>query len=126
MIAKWVESFHVKFVHPWRSSPQLPPVPEQMLRYRLLKEEWEEYLTALDSQDLVGIADALGDMVYVIYGTAGSYGIDLDLVVELIHNSNMTKSRQEGVEFPGKNILKGADYSPPNLSDLIRGEANID
>lgn len=69
--------------------------------------------------------DALGDMVFVIYGTALSYGIDLDAVVAEIHRSNMTKERVPGMEYPSKCVVKGADFSPPNLAPLLAERRDV-
>lgn len=84
------------------------------LRKALLKEEHREYRDAEDAGDVVAIADALGDMLYVIYGTAITYGIPLDAVVQEIHRSNMTK-----MPGPTGKAIKGPDYSPPDLLPVL-------
>ncbi len=82
------------------------------LRIRLLEEEWNEYLEAEGFDDLVGIADALADMIYIIAGTALVYGIPLDRVFDEVQRSNMSKFADGvNVREDGK-ILKGASYSP--------------
>ena len=91
------------------------------LRLRLLSEEFREYMEAEKSTNPVDIADALGDMLVVIYGTAAAYGIDLDAVVREIHASNMTKVQPDGTvlrdEF-GK-VCKPDGYMPPRLAEII-------
>ena len=61
-----------------------------MLRVALLEEEVGEFVSASERRDLIGVADALADIVYVAYGTALTYGIDLDAVLHEVHRSNMS------------------------------------
>ncbi len=91
------------------------------LRKDLLLEEYLEYEAALFAEnDVVALADALGDMVYVIFGTARVHGIDLDAVLEEIHRSNMTKM-VGGKPLKAENgkVLKGPKYEPPNLAKVL-------
>ncbi|MGW8180765.1 MAG: pyrophosphohydrolase domain-containing protein [bacterium] len=95
------------------------------LRVDLIQEEFErELMPAWRAQDFVAVADALGDLAYVVYGAAISIGIDLDSVVDEIHRSNMTKLNPDGTPVlreDGK-ILKGPNYEPPILTtEVIRG-----
>lgn len=91
------------------------------LRLRLLSEEFREYMEAEKSTNPVDIADALGDMLVVIYGTAAAYGIDLDAVVREIHASNMTKVQPDGTVLrdEGGKILKPDGYRPPQLAPIL-------
>lgn len=91
------------------------------LRLRLLSEEFREYIEAEKSTNPVDIADALGDMLVVIYGTAAAYGINLDNVVREIHASNMTKVQPDGTVLRDENgkILKPDTYRPPNLAPIL-------
>ena len=94
---------------------------ESPLRRELLREEYEEYIAAEDAGDLVELADALGDMAYVIYGTAIAYGIDLDAVVREIHRSNMTKLMPDGTvkrREDGK-VQKGPNFVRPNINAAL-------
>jgi len=84
------------------------------LRFYLLSDEFNEYVDAECRDDIVKIVDALADMVYVIYGTAYTYGIPLDDVLKEVHRSNMTKTFVKG----GK-AKKGADYSPPDIESIL-------
>lgn len=92
------------------------------LRHDLIDEEVSELGEALfDGKvpDKVAAADALGDIIYVAIGAALAWGIDIERVFAEIHRSNMTKSltdRGDGGKMPLGKIMKGADYSPPDLS----------
>lgn len=91
------------------------------LRVRLLREEVEEFAEATEKHDLVAIADALADVVYVAYGSAVTYGIDLDAVVREVHRSNMSKLDTNGrpvLREDGK-VLKSERYRPPNVGSVI-------
>lgn len=91
------------------------------LRAALLQEEFEEYLAAGVEYDIVEAADALADMVYVIFGTALSYGIDLDAVLDEVHASNMSKLTAEGqvlMREDGK-ILKSDQFFRPNIAKVL-------
>ena len=79
------------------------------LRQALIEEEVGELQAAAGAGDLVGVADALADIVYVAYGTAHVYGIDLDAVLDEVHASNMTKLGADGrpVRRADGKILKG-------------------
>lgn len=91
------------------------------LRVRLLREEVEEFADAAHGRDLVAVADALADIVYVAYGAAVTYGIDLDAVVAEVHRSNMSKLDDSGrpvLRDDGK-VLKSARYRPPNVGAVI-------
>ena len=89
------------------------------LRMRLIDEEVNELHDANASGDLVGIADALADIVYVAYGTAYAHGIDLDAVLAEVHRSNMTK------DFRGlagdRKAKKGPGYVPPDIAGVLHG-----
>lgn len=97
---------------------------QRLVRMRLLIEEFAEYVNAEIDDDIVEVADSLGDMQYIINGTALVYGIPLDDVYKDIHNNNMSKLGPDGkpVIVNGK-VQKPADYQPVNLSKyFIREE----
>ena len=73
---------------------------------------------AAGAGDLIGVADALADIVYVAYGTAHVYGIDLDAVLDEVHASNMTKLGADGrpIRRADGKVLKGPDYRPPDMA----------
>jgi hypothetical protein len=91
------------------------------LRQKLLKEEYEEYLLGEATNDIAEIADALGDMAYIIWGTALEYGIPLDKVIAEIHRANMSKLDANGepiMREDGK-VLKSDRYTPPNIPAVL-------
>jgi predicted HAD superfamily Cof-like phosphohydrolase len=91
------------------------------LRQSLIDEEVGELRAAAAAGDLVGVADALADIVYVAYGTAHTYGIDLDAVLDEVHASNMTKLGSDGapVRRADGKVLKGPDYRPPDITTAL-------
>lgn len=91
------------------------------LRVRLLREEVEEFADAVERRDLVAVADALADVVYVAYGSAVTYGLDLDAIVREVHRSNMSKLDASGrplLREDGK-VLKSERYRPPDIGRVI-------
>jgi hypothetical protein len=86
------------------------------IRRELLTEEFTEYLVAEKMRDVVQIADSLADIVYVAYGTALCYGIDLDACIAEVHGSNMTKDLPEK---EGGKAVKGPSYSPPDIERVM-------
>lgn len=99
----------------------LPPIKDQLLRLKLLKEETIEALEAMGEQDIAHIAKELADVLYVVYGAAVTYGIDLDAVFEEVHRSNMTKLHPDGTvrrREDGK-ILKPDTYEEANVKKIL-------
>jgi predicted HAD superfamily Cof-like phosphohydrolase len=95
-----------------------------MLRFELMREENQEYLDAVDEKDLVGIADALGDQLYILCGTILKHGMQhiIEDVFEEIQASNMSKLGADGKPIyreDGK-ILKGENYFKPDISKFIK------
>jgi len=117
-----VGAFHDAFGLPVRKSPTADiPVDEAALRQALLDEEVDELRAAVADGNVVSIADALADIVYIACGTAHAYGIDLDAVVAEVHRSNMTKLGGDGrpvYRTDGK-VLKGPSYEPPQLAAVL-------
>jgi len=94
-----------------------------LLRHRLMAEENEEYLEACKSGDLVEIADALGDMMYILCGTILSHGLQdkIEDIFEEIQSSNMSKLGSDGKPIyraDGK-IMKGPNYFKPDIKSII-------
>lgn len=89
------------------------------LRYALIAEELQEFSDGLAAGDKVEVADALGDLLYVVLGAAEVYGIDIDRVFREIHRSNMTKVSDGGQNEKIHKIRKGPEYSPPDLSFVL-------
>ena len=92
------------------------------LRYNLIKEELEELRIAMDSKNLVEVADALTDILYVTYGAGHAFGIDLDKCFDEVQQSNMSKLDDQGKPIyndSGK-VMKGPKYFKPDLSKFIK------
>ena len=91
------------------------------LRIDLIKEELEELTEAMNNRDLLEVADALTDILYVTYGAGHAYGIDLDKCFDEVQNSNMSKLSTNGEPIyneAGK-VMKGPNYFKPNLSKFV-------
>lgn len=94
------------------------------LRFNLMKEENEEYLEAVESNDIVEIADALGDMLYILCGTILEHGLQhkIEEVFDEIQRSNMSKLGEDGKPIyreDGK-VMKGPNYFKPNFSAILK------
>ena len=92
------------------------------LRIDLIKEELEELTDAMQDENLLEVADALTDILYVTYGAGHAFGIDLDKCFEEVQNSNMSKLGNNGKPIfndQGK-VMKGPNYFKPDLSKFIR------
>jgi len=118
-----VREFMLKFGQEVKTSPELPSKEVQQLRLELIAEELNELWDALEDNDIVEVADALTDILYVTYGAGLAFGIDLDKCFAEVQRSNMTKLGADGNPIyreDGKTI-KGPNYEPPNLKDIING-----
>jgi predicted HAD superfamily Cof-like phosphohydrolase len=96
------------------------------LRVALLEEETGEFVAASERGDLIGIADALADIVYVAWGTALTYGIDLDAVLREVHRSNMSKLGRDGkpiLRDDGK-VIKSELYFPPDIAAVLSQQSH--
>ena len=91
------------------------------LRIDLIKEELDELKIALDNKDLLEVADALTDILYVTYGAGHAFGIDLDKCFEEVQNSNMSKLGLDGKPIYNEHgkVMKGPDYFKPNLNKFV-------
>ena len=94
------------------------------LRYNLMKEENEEYLQAVKSNDLIEIGDALGDMLYILCGTIISHGFQdkIEAIFDEIQRSNMSKLGADGKPIyreDGK-VLKGPNYFKPDIEKILK------
>lgn len=122
-----VTEFHDSFKCPIRNSPmsdsEFKEWDRAKLRLDLIEEEAQELVDAYTANDVVEVADALGDMIYVIYGMAIEMGVNLDDVVAEIHRSNMSKLGPGGKPLyreDGK-VLKGPNYTRPDIRKVIYG-----
>jgi predicted HAD superfamily Cof-like phosphohydrolase len=101
--------------------PTLRDRETQDLRIDLISEELEELQLAITNNDIVEVADALTDILYVVYGAGHAFGIDLDECFMEVHESNMSKLGEDGKPIyreDGK-VLKGPGYFPPNLEEIV-------
>ncbi len=119
-----VKDFHVAFKLQYRESPEANLGNDKnMLRYKLMREENEEYLDAANDGDLVEVADALGDMLYILCGTIIEHGLQhkIEEVFNEIQRSNMSKLGADGEPIyreDGK-VLKGPNYFKPNIEAIL-------
>ena len=92
------------------------------LRYNLIKEELEEFKQAMENKDLLEVADALTDILYVTYGAGHAFGIDLDSCFEEVQNSNMSKLGTDGkpIRNEAGKVMKGPNYYKPDLSKFVK------
>ena len=91
------------------------------LRYNLINEELEELKLAMANKDILEVADALTDILYVTYGAGHAFGIDLDKCFDEVQNSNMSKLGENGEPIyndSGK-VMKGPSYFKPDLSKFV-------
>jgi len=117
-----VKTFMQTFGQDIKSSPAFSTDKINDLRYNLIKEELDELKQALDNKDLLEVADALTDILYVTYGAGHAFGIDLDKCFDEVQNSNMSKLGSDGKPIyndAGK-VMKGPDYFKPDLSKFIK------
>jgi NTP pyrophosphatase (non-canonical NTP hydrolase) len=92
------------------------------LRLSLIQEELDELKKAIQDKDIVEVADALTDILYVTYGAGHAFGIDLDKCFNEVQNSNMSKLGDDGKPIYNENgkVMKGPNYFQPDLSKYIK------
>ena len=116
-----VLEFHKQFDILVANTPTLPDEKTEALRVRLIQEEFEELQEALKSKNLTNIAKEIADLLYVVYGTAVSYGIDMEPVFQEVQRSNMSKvggyKREDG------KWVKPPTYSPADINPIIRAQS---
>ena len=104
-----------------KTIPSFPSEKIVQLRYDLIKEELDELSVAIKDKDIVEVADALTDLLYVVYGAGHSFGIDLDKCFAEVQRSNMSKLDNDGKPIYNENgkVMKGPNYSKPNLKQFL-------
>ena len=117
--ANKVREFMEAFDQEVKKKPEWPDADTVNLRVDLIEEEYDELKQAVYSYDgtITDVADALCDILYVVYGMAHSYGIDIDECFREVHVSNMSKLGEDGKPIyreDGK-VVKGPNYRPPDL-----------
>lgn len=115
-IQKQVLEFHKKYDHYIGRSPSREI---GLFRVALVTEEATELVSAIMRGNLVDIADAIADLLYVTFGTAVVYGLDMEPICDEVHRSNMTK--RGGKNLSGKTV-KGEEWEPPRLERLVMNE----
>jgi predicted HAD superfamily Cof-like phosphohydrolase len=112
-----VEEFHRKFSILAQATPTDLNEETKRLRVRLIQEEFDELKESMVGGDLAAVAKEMADLLYVVYGTAVSYGIDMDPVFREVHRSNMSKvggyKREDG------KWVKPATYSPARIEPIL-------
>ena len=117
-----VKIFMQTFGQEVKSNPSFSTEKINDLRYNLIKEELDELKQAMEDKDLLEVADALTDILYVTYGAGIAFGIDLDKCFEEVQNSNMSKLGEDGKPIyneAGK-VMKGPNYFKPDLSKFVK------
>jgi predicted HAD superfamily Cof-like phosphohydrolase len=116
-----VKQFMTTFNQEVKPVPKIAKLSTITLRLALIEEELGELREALINDDIVETADALADILYVVYGAAAAFGIDIDEVFEEVHDSNMSKLDNDGLPIydeMGK-VMKGSTYFHPNIAQLM-------
>ena len=120
---RMVEAFHRMFEIAANERPAIVDDGTKALRVRLIQEEFEELKEAMAQDDLPSIAKEMADLLYVVYGTAVSYGIDMDQVFREVHRSNMSKvggyKREDG------KWVKPPTYSPAEIAPILAEQAGL-
>ena len=118
---KKVKIFMETFKQDVKNRPSFSTDKINKLRYDLIKEELDELKIALDNKDLLEVADALTDILYVTYGAGHAFGIDLDKCFEEVQNSNMSKLDEDGKPIYNESgkVMKGPKYFKPNLNKFL-------
>ena len=101
--------------------PTWPDFNTRELRLELIAEELDELSDAVADRDMVQIADALTDILYVVYGTGHAFGIDLDECFQEVHSSNMSKLGSNGkpIHREDGKVMKGPGYFEPDLEGIL-------
>ena len=118
-----VDEFHRKFSILAQATPTDLNEETKQLRVRLIEEEFDELKEAMAGSDLAAVAKEMADLMYVVYGTAVSYGIDMDPVFQEVHRSNMSKvggyKREDG------KWVKPATYSPARIEPILAEQGPV-
>ena len=104
-----------------KNTPTFPDKKIVQLRYNLIKEELDELYSAIKYKDIIEVAYALTDLLYVVYGAGHSWGINLDKCFAEVQRSNMSKLGKDGKPIYNEHgkVMKGPNYSKPNLKQFF-------
>ena len=116
-----VGTFMKTFGQEVKTKPSFSTDKINKLRLDLIKEELTELTEAMKNKDLLEVADALTDILYVTYGAGHAFGINLDKCFEEVQNSNMSKLDENGKPIYNEHgkVMKGPNYFKPNLSKFV-------
>ena len=116
-----VGTFMKTFGQEVKTKPSFSTEKINKLRIDLIKEELEELTEAMEKKDLLEVADALTDILYVTYGAGHAFGIDLDKCFEEVQNSNMSKLDENGKPIYNESgkVMTGPNYFKPDLSKFV-------
>ena len=116
-----VKTFMKTFGQEVKTKPSFSTDKINSLRYDLIEEELEELKVAMKNKDLLEVADALTDILYVTYGAGHAFGIDLNQCFDEVQNSNMSKLDENGKPIYNEvgKVMKGSKYFKPNLSKFL-------
>ena len=117
MVAEFMTAFD-QDVH---TKAHMPDDDTQLLRVELIREELEELKDAIAENDIIEVADALTDLLYVVYGAGHAFGLDLDTCFKEVHRSNMSKLGDDGkpIHREDGKVIKGPNFSEPNLHKCL-------
>ena len=117
-----VKIFMETFAQEVKNKPSFSSEKINDLRYELIREELEEFKEALKNKDILEVADALTDILYVTYGAGHAFGIDLDKCFEEVQQSNMSKLDEKGKPIYNESgkIMKGPSFFKPDLTKFVK------
>ena len=116
-----VGTFMKTFGQEVKTKPSFSTDKINRLRLDLIREELDELTQAMDNKDLLEVADALTDILYVTYGAGHAFGVNLDKCFDEVQNSNMSKLDNNGKPIYNESgkVMKGPNYFKPNLSKFL-------
>ena len=116
-----VKTFMNTYGQEVKNTPEFPDSKIVQLRIDLIQEELNELKEAINNNDIVEVADALTDILYVTYGAGHSFGVDLDRCFNEVQNSNMSKLGEDGKPIYNESgkVMKGPNYFKPNIKKII-------
>ena len=116
-----VKTFMNTYGQEVKKTPKFPNAKIVQLRIDLIQEELNELKEAINNNDIIEVADALTDILYVTYGAGHSFGVDLDSCFNEVQNSNMSKLGDDGKPIYNESgkVMKGPNYFKPNIKKII-------